>query len=529
MRHIPMSRLVGAAMLSAVALAVPAGAEAPANIKKEAIAGVDRRAKLVQEVVDSLFSFGEPGYQEFRTQEYLTGILTRNGFTIEKGQAGIPSAWTATWRHGQGGPKIALGSDVDALLGLSQKPGVASVTPLVPGAPGHGEGHNAGMAVIVAAALAVKDIMEKHDIEGTLMIWPGIAEELLAGKSFFVRAGMFDGVDACLFTHVHNGFGTSYGEGRGNGMVSVEYRFKGKTAHAGLAPWSGRSALDGVELMNIAWNMRREHLPLSQRSHYVITNGGDQPNIVPGDASVWYYFRDHSFAAIRELYEIGNTISEAAASATGTTVTRRVLGYAAPQWGNRPLAEAADKNIRMIGMPRWSKADQSFARKVQETNGLKIKPLADKVEKLEAPLNTASTGGSSDDIGDVMWTVPTITIRFPSNVPSIRNHNVIAAMAMATPIAHKGALAGAKAVALTTLDILTTPNLVAAAAKYQQEVQFAKDKYDPVITKEDVPDIQLNRAVMERVRPSMEAGYYDPSRYSSYLEQLGINYTATVQ
>ena len=180
---------------------VPLRAEAPASVKREAVAGIDRQAGLVQQMVDSLFSFAEPGFQEFRTQDYLTSILERNGFTIEKGTAGIPSAWTATWRHGSGGPKIALGSDVDALLRLSQKPGVAKPTPLVPGAPGHGEGHNSGMAVVVAAALAVKDIMERHDINGTLMIWPGIAEELLASKVFYVRAGLFDGVDACPAAH----------------------------------------------------------------------------------------------------------------------------------------------------------------------------------------------------------------------------------------------------------------------------------------------------------------------------------------
>ena len=528
MMTIKSRALAAAATFSLFAAGSPAMAEAPQAIKTEAMAGVDERAQLVQQMVDSIFSFAEPGFQEFKTQEYVTGILEEAGFTIELGSAGIPSAWTATWTHGSGGPKIALGSDVDGLLGLSQQPGTGEIVPQVQGAPGHGEGHNSGMAVMVAAALAVKDIMEEQDIPGTLMIWPGIAEELLATKAFFVREGMFDGFDACIFTHVSSDFSTEYGEGRGNGMVSVEYSYAGKTAHGAGAPWAGRSALDGVELMNIAWNMRREHLPITQRSHYVITNGGGQPNIVPGEASVWYYFRDHTFDGIRELYDIGNTISEAAASATSTTVQRRTLGYAAPQWGNKPLAEAAMKNITAVGMPEWSEDDQAFARMLQETNELEVEPLKSTIDPMEVDEDFTPTGGGSDDIGDIMWALPTITIRFPSNVPNMIGHNVTAAMAMATPIAHKGAVAGAKAVALTTLDILTTPELLEEARTYREEVQFADGReYAPVLTDEDMPGIHLNEQIMERMRPQMEPYYYDPSQYSSYLEQLGVDYPAT--
>jgi len=510
--------------LALFAGAPPAFAEAPAELKQEAVAGVEARTKLVQEMVDSIFSFAEPGFQEFQTMEYVTGILEENGFTIEKGVAGIPTAWTATWSHGSGGPKIALGSDVDGLLGLSQMPGVPKLTPMVEGAPGHGEGHNSGIPLMVAAALAVKDEMAEKGIDGTLMIWPGIAEELLATKAYYVRAGLFDDVDATIFTHVANGFGTSYGDSGGNGMVSVEYTFKGSSSHGAGAPWLGRSALDGVELMNIAWNMRREHLYPTQRSHYVITNGGGQPNIVPDVASVWYYFREREFDSIRNLYETGNRISEAAAMATDTTVSRRVLGYAAPQHGNKPLAEAAQKNIEAVGMPQWSEADQGFARAAQEANDREVEPLASEVNPLEAPAEF-SLGGGSDDIGDIMWKVPTITIRFPSNIPNMIGHHQTAAIAMATPIAHKGAVAGAKAVAMTVLDLLTTPELIEEAKTYQQDVQFAETKYDPVLTAEDMPAIHLNKELMEQMRPAMREFYYDPARYPTYLEQLGINYS----
>jgi aminobenzoyl-glutamate utilization protein B len=501
----------------------PAAAKAPAALKKEVATQIDGEAKLVQEMVDSVFSFAEPGFQEVRTSAYLTGILEKNGFTITRGVAGIPTAWTATW--GTEGPKVALGSDIDGLLGLSQYPGSPTIKPMVAGAPGHGEGHNSGMPLIIAAAIATKNVMEKHGIKGRLMIWPGVAEELVATKAFYVRDGLFKDVDASIFTHVASSFSTGWGDLGNNAAVSVEYSFHGKTSHAAGSPWAGRSALDGVELMDVAWNMRREHLPLSQRSHYVITNGGGQPNIVPGEASVWYYFRDTAFDSVRSLYETGNEISEAAAKATGTTVTRRLLGYAAPNYGNKPLAEAAYANIQAVGMPQWTEADQAFARKAQETNKLKVEPLAAKVSDLSTPdTRGKSTGGGSDDIGDIMWTVPTITIRYPSNIPSMIGHNVTSAIAMATPIAHKGAVAGAKAVAMTVLDIMTTPKLVSDARTFFTTVQMKDQKYDPVLTAQDKPAIHLNKEVMERLRPEMEKYYYDPTKYGSYLEQLGIAY-----
>ncbi len=522
-------KIIAALLVATVLSSPPQPAQAAASprLKNEVAAGVDARAKLVQEMVDSVFSFAEPGFQEFRTSEYLTGILEKNGFKITRGVAGIPTAWTATW--GEGGPLIALGSDIDGLLGLSQMPGSPKITPMIEGAPGHGEGHNSGMPLVIAAALAAKDVMVKNGVKGRLMIWPGVAEELLATKAFYVREGLFKDVDVSIFTHVSNGFSTGWGEMGNTGMVSVEYSFAGKTSHAAGAPWAGLSALDGVELMNIAWNMRREHLPLTQRSHYVITNGGDQPNVVPGAASVWYYFREQTFETIRKLYETGNEISEAAAKATGTTVKRQLLGYAAPHYANRPMAEAAHANIKLVGMPQWSPADQAFARAVQETNKLTIRPLGTAVDDMSTPESRGrSTGGSSDDIGDVMWTVPTITIRYPSNIPNTITHNVLAGIAMATPIAHKGAVAGAKAVAMTVLDLATTPALIASAKDYFNNVQLKGAKYAPVLAATDKPAIHLNGELMQRLRPQMEKFYYDPSRYGSYLEQLGISYPATV-
>jgi aminobenzoyl-glutamate utilization protein B len=271
--------------------------------------------------------------------------------------------------------------------------------------------------------------------------------------------------------------------------------------------------------------MRREHLPVTQRSHYVITEGGGQPNIVPEKASVWYYFRENKFASIRGLYEIGNRIAKAAAMATDTTVTQRTLGYAAPNYGNKPLAEALYANIKAVGLPTWDAADQGFAKAMQQANGVKVEPLASTLQPLSTPdTRGVSMGGGSDDIGDIMWTVPTVTIRYPSNIPNAIGHNRQSAIAMATPIAHKGVMVGAKAVAMTILDLATTPKIIADAKAYQQDVQFKSDKYDPLLGPDDKPAIWLNTDIMAKMRPQQMPFYYDPAKYKTYLEQLGINY-----
>ena len=510
------------ALLLMGAMALPAHAAAPADMKSDAAASVEANTKLIQQMVDQVFSYAEPGFQEYKTSAYLTGILEKNGFKVTRGVAGMPTAFTATW--GDGGPLIALGSDIDDLRGLSQYPGIAKPTPMVDGAPGHGEGHNSGMPLQIAAAIAVKQVMEKNHIKGRLMLWPGVAEELLGSKAFYVRAGLFKDVDACIFVHVGNGFGTSWGPSNSTGLVSVEYTFKGRTAHAAAAPWDGKSALDAVELMDVGWNFRREHLHISQRSHYIITNGGDQPNIVPGEASVWYMFREHDFASVKDLYDTGNTMAEAAAMMTGTTVTHRLVGEAAPYYGNRPLAELAQANIEAVGMPKWTADDQAFAKSVQIANNLKQEPLSDKVQTLQPPRTGESTGGASDDIGDITWNVPTITIRYPSNIPSSQAHNIIAAMTMATPIAHKGVVVGAKAVAMTVLDLMTTPDAVTAAHDFFNNVETKDQKYVSMLSADDQPDIHRNDELMAKMRPAMERFYYNPAKFGSYLDQLGINY-----
>jgi aminobenzoyl-glutamate utilization protein B len=308
--------------------------------------------------------------------------------------------------------------------------------------------------------------------------------------------------------------------------VSVQYTFRGVAAHGAGAPWRGRSALDAVELMNAGWNLRREHLRPAHRSHYVITDGGDQPNVVPQVASVWYYFRELDYPNIRALWAIGDSMAQGAALMTGTTLEpARVLGSAWPQHHNKPVAEALAANIRRVGMPKWSADDLRFARAVQTEMKVRVQGLDTLPDTLSTPPRIEDMrGGGSDDIGDVTWTVPSVTLRFPSNVPGLPGHNWTDAIAMATPVAHQGATAGAKAMALTMLDLLLTPALVEQAWAYFRDVQTKDRKYEPLIRPGDRPAIDLNRGIAAEYRPLLREYYYDSSRYRTYLEQLGVAY-----
>lgn len=491
------------------------------ELKKEVAAGVEQRKKLAQEMNDSIFSFGELAFHEVETSKYITAILEKNGFKIERGVAGLPTGWVATW--GQGEPVISFGSDIDGLPTTSQYPGVSYHKPMVDGGPGHGEGHNSGQALNVVAALALKDVMEKKGIKGTLMLWPGVAEELLAGKAYMVRDGVFKDVDAVIFTHVGSNLQTAWGQPNGTGMVSVEYTFAGESAHSAGAPWRGRSALDGVELMNIGWNMRREHLRPEQRSHYVITKGGDQPNVVPPEATVWYFIRELDFENISKNFEIANVMAEAAAKMSNTSVSRQIVGSAAPRHFNKPMAVAAVENMKLVGMPEWSEDDQKFARAVQKTARGKETGLDKQMKGLLDPLEEPKSGGS-DDIGDISWVAPTITINYPANIPNLPGHHWANAMSMATPIAHKGVVAGAKVVGMTALDLLTNPQLLQESKDYFEKVQLKDQKYLPVLSKDDKPQIQKNTDIMNRFRPEMAKFYYDPAKYDNYLEQIGVKY-----
>ena len=495
-----------------------------ANLKQEVSQLVEQDKKMTQVMIDKVFSFGELGFQEFETSKYLSKILEENGFDIEYQISGIPTSWLATWSNGEGGPTIALGSDFDGVPSTSQYPGVAYEKPVVEGAPGHGEGHNIGLPIVITSAISIKKIMIENNINGTLVLWPGVAEEILGAKAWYVRDGYFDNVDMCIFTHVSTNMSTSWGRPSGTGLISVKYTFSGETAHSAGSPWRARSALDAAELMNVGWNYKREHLHPDQRSHSIFLDAGDQPNVVPSKASIWYFLREITYKNIMEMYDTANKMAEGAALMTDTSYESEVLGAAWPRHFNKIIAEEMYENIKKVGLPKWSEDDQKLARAVQKEIGSEsINGLPTELPPLRAPLPYNVSGGS-DDIGDVSWKVPTVVLRFPSNIPDVTFHHWSASIAAATPIAHKGANAGAKVVAMTVLDFLTKPEKLDEAKEYFDNVQSKEDFYRPMISEKDPPPFYLNTEKMEKYRDQMEKFYFDETKYDTYLEQLGVDY-----
>jgi aminobenzoyl-glutamate utilization protein B len=511
-------RSISVLLLAAACVFAQQQQPSPEILKQAAGEMIEARRVFTQQMVDSIFSFAELGYEETQTADYVTGLLAKEGFRVTRGQAGMPTNFVAEW--GSGKPVIGFMADIDGLPETSQKPGVSWHDPLIPNGPGHGEGHNAGQAVNVTAAIAVKQLMQKHGLKGTIRVYPGIAEELLGSRTYMVNAGMFKDLDVMLSTHIGSEFGTTWGPA-GSGLVSTQFTFHGVSAHAAGSPWAGRSALDAVELMDIGWNFRREHLRTQQRSHYVITHGGDQPNVVPPVATVWYYFREWDYGRIRELHELGRKMANAASMMTDTTVSEKIMGAAWPGHMNKPLAEALHANIMKVGMPEWSADDQAFAKACQKEMKSEQKGLATAVQPLKK--GEPYAGGGSDDIAEVGWNLPTVVLRFPGNIPGMVGHHWSSGMAMATPIAHKGSTAGAKAHAMTAIDLLTNPGLVEAAKAYFAE-QTKEIKWQSLIPAEAKPPISVNRDKMTRFRPELEKLRYDPAKYSTYMEQLGIKY-----
>ena len=518
--------LVSVALFRPVPLhAQPAADARLAKLKIELAAAIDGKAKLAQQMTDQVFSFGELGMQEVETSKYLAGVLEKNGFTVERGVAGMPTAWVAKW--GSGKPVISLGSDIDGIPQAGQKPGIAGREWIVPGSPGHGEGHNSGVPLNIIAALAVKDIMAREKIPGTIMLWPGVAEEQLASKAYLVRAGVFKDVDANLFAHVSDNLEVSWGDAPYLTLISALFKFKGQSAHAAGAPWRGRSALDAVLNLANSWEYHREHMEPAQRSHYVITDGGDQPNVVPSTSAIWFFFRERNPERVTAMFNDAKQMAKAAAMATFTELdTVLTIGSAWRPHYSKPIAAAMHENMLRVGMPAWDANDQAMAKGVQRMMQRPDSGLRQTVSPLLSPEQAAaaSSGTGSDDIGDVTWTIPSVTLLYPSNIPGTPGHNWADGIAMATPIAHKGVVAGAKVQAMTLLDLMLQPTLVTAAKRYFTDVQTQTVKYYPLMAPTDMPATWLNADKMAKYRDDMRKFYFDPTKYGTYLEQLGITY-----
>jgi aminobenzoyl-glutamate utilization protein B len=373
--------------------------------------------------------------------------------------------------------------------------------PVVEGAPGHGCGHNAMCTAAAAAGIALKEAMAAHGLKGTIKVFGSPAEEIVASRPYMIRAGLFEGVDAVIDNHSSSGFGTGYGVG-GNALFSTIFTFKGRTSHSAGAPWVGRSALDAVEIMNVAANYLREHLPLSQRLHYVIVEGGEAPNVVPDRASVWYYVRNTD-ERLEDMYQRVVNCAKAGALATGTELAAmRVISAIHQRHANKAAAELIQKNIELIGMPAWTDEEQAFARALQKELGAKETGMPDKVDPLEAPSGAAYGGGSSD-VGDVTLIAPTATITFPGAVPGAIGHHWSNVACWHGTTAWKGLNAGAKAIAASAIDLLTKPEEL---SKLRREFdEYSKTHpYKPFLPAEATPPNDLNKELMDKYRGLLE-------------------------
>lgn len=427
----------------------------------------------------AIWSYAELGFLEEKSSAAHRQHLQDNGFTVEKGVAGMPTAFIAT--YGSGSPVIGILAEFDALSGLSQDT-LPYPKPLVEGGNGHGCGHNVFGTGSVAGAVAIKKWLEATRTKGTIRLYGTPAEEGGGGKVFFAKEGLFSGVDAVLDWHpgAENAVSTTTSLAR----ISIVYRFTGVAAHAAGAPDRGRSALDGVEVMNVIVNYLREHIPPDARIHYVITNGGGlSPNVVPAEAEVSYYVRAKNVAELFDILSRVDAAADAAALGTGTAVDKRRLGGAIyPLLLNKPFARLIQKHFDRIGGVQWSERELAFAKEIAKTTGATQEDL-DNVQKV-SPLDEAKFGslsGGSTDVGDVSWCVPVGSFRAVAFVPRSPGHSWQNVAAAGTTIGTKGAIVAAKVFSLTAIDIFSNPSLLNEIKDDFNKSRGKDYRYTPIV------------------------------------------------
>jgi aminobenzoyl-glutamate utilization protein B len=461
---------------------------------------LDRNAKAIATLNDSIFYFAELGMQEIKTAGLMCELLEKADFKVERGISGFASGFCATC--GSGAPVIAIHTEYDANPDNSQTSGVAEQRAIVEGAPGHCEGHNVNGAVLVASALAAKAAIDTFGLTGTLKVFGAPAEEQLISRPYFVRDGWFDDVDVAFADHIGPGMSVGHGLIQ-SALVSASFTFRGETAHAGVAPWKGRDALDGVVLMDMGLAQYREHMTPTMRAQRVITNGGDQPNVIPRTAAVWWMFRDSSAEGTLKLFEQAKKIAEGAALMTNTSVSVDVISAVWPVRGNRTLAELFQREIELVGVPDWTKEEDELARAVQAKAKVPVEGLKRTIDELKGP---AVQKSAANDAGDISWKVPMVKFYFPASIPHINFHHWAAGVPLATSIAHKGAVAGAKVMAAAIVECLKNPAIVAEAKRTFKD-EIGGVEYRPLLPSDQKPPTDLNRATMDKYRPLMGKHY----------------------
>lgn len=424
--------------------------------KKVAVKWIDENAATLKKVNQNIWSHAEIGLQEFKSSQELQSLLRANGFTIEAGVADMPTAFVASF--GSGKPVVGILAEFDALPGLSQQ-AVPDRKPREGIDAGHGCGHSVFGTASTGAAVAVKQLLAARKLPGTIRLYGTPAEETGIGKTFMLRAGLFDDCDAILSWHAGDRTASSFSYTKA--LASVKFTFRGLPAHASTSPHDGRSALDGVELMDIGANYLREHVKEDARIHYVITNGGGQPNVVPPLAEVWYYLRANKHLDVEQYFKRLEEIARGAALMSGTTMTLEVQQDSHEVLPNRPLSELIQRNLELVGPPRFTEEEKAFARKLQE--GMKPQPelaVSETIEPLPAePRQTLA----STDVGDVSWKIPVGQLTAATQNVGAPGHSWQIVACTGTSIGEKGMLVAAKALAASAVEIYLRPEIVSAA------------------------------------------------------------------
>ena len=416
-----------------------------------------------QSIAETLWSNPELGYLEVESARVLQNALEEEGFTVQKGVAGMPTAFTASF--GSGGPVIGILGEYDALPGMSQA-AVPHEEPLEDGAPGQACGHHLFGTASLAAAVAVKNWLSASGTPGTIRYYGTPAEEGGSGKVYMVRAGLFNDVDAVLSWHASDA--NTANPGTNLATISGKFRFTGRSAHAAAAPERGRSALDGVEAMNDMVNMLREHTTEPTRIHYVITDGGNAPNIVPKSAEVYYVIRHEDVDEVRSVWARVVRTAEGAAIGTETQMQYEIIGGTYPRLPNETLAGTLHANLSVVGGVEYSKDDIAFARQIQTTLPGKVPDIS---EAAKVQPMTFTKGKASADTGDVSWNVPMAAMRAATWVPGTPAHSWQAVAAGGTSIGYKGMMVAAKTLALSAVDLYTQPELLLKAkAEFHERI-----------------------------------------------------------
>lgn len=442
-------------------------------LKKEAFSWLDTNMTELAKINEKIWSYAEVAMEEYESAELLASYLEKKGFKVTRGVASMPTAFVAV--YGSGEPVIGILAEYDALPGLSQKP-VPSKQPVEEGKPGHGCGHNIFGTASTAAAVAMKEIMEKQKLSGTIKLFGCPAEETVVGKVFMARDGVFDGLSCCIQWHPSSVNGVSLGSS--NALNQFEVEFFGKTAHAAGDPWHARSALDAIELTNIGLNYLREHLKPTARIHYVILDGGGAPNVVPDYARAWYYVRDINRESAEKDYERVLKIIEGAAKMTETIYKIRFISGVHEMLSNRPGNEIVYSNLLLVGPPQFTEEEQAYAKEIQKNLGIEEKGLKKEIEPFKLPQR--SWGGGSTDVAEVSWLTPTTSLGVAFKPEGTPGHHWAAVACGGMSIGHKAMITAAKVMAASGIDFLTNPGIIKKMRAEWMERKEGKEYKSPL-------------------------------------------------